>query len=132
MSGNGNGNENRNERQPTCWVNFVSDKQYAGKEESFRTYVYEPKDFEGVVEYIGEGETKVGKRTFKSRIIILRNGQTKWGFNLPTGSMYYAYVFSAPIEKGMKAKVSYLGTAGKYNLPGFHQNCHLIKIDPVS
>lgn len=120
------------DRQPTKWVNFVSDKKYVKEETPYRTYINVPCVFEGEVEYVGEGEAKFGKVVLPSGILVLRCNGTKYGFNFPKGSYYYAYITDGrKIEKGDKVRVRYLGLAKDLKLKGLplNPNCHIIKIE---
>lgn len=101
------------ERPVTCWVNFVSEEKWKGKEEVYRTYALPGYTIEGEVVYVKDnGEAKVGKKTFPSQIFIVKNGENQYGFNFPVGSYYYWYVTDGRMPKaGDKVKITYLGTA---------------------
>jgi|Deesub1362A_J573_1020465.scaffolds.fasta_scaffold00330_61 hypothetical protein len=123
----------RPDRTPTKWVNFVSDAKYVREETPYRMYVFEPAFWEGEVVYAGQGETRVGRMTFDSNIIILQNGSTRYGFNLPKGSYYYVYLHNGDkVNEGDKVRITYLGFAGDFNLPTVNPNAHLIRIEVVN
>jgi len=125
------GGQKRPDRQPTKWVNFVSDAKYVREETPYRMYAFEPGFWEGEVVFVGTGETRVGRMTFESNIIILQNGSTRYGFNLPKGSYYYVYLHNGDkVNVGDRVKITYAGFASDYNLGSIvNPNAHLIRIE---
>ena len=118
------------DRTPTTWVNFVS-PEFVREETENRTYVAEPKVFEGELIFLGTGESKVGKYNFPSDIFVIQNGQKKYGFNLPKGSYFYIYVHNGrKAYKGDKVRISYLGKGEETKLP-VHPNAHVIMLEIV-
>lgn len=119
------------DRQPTKWVNFVSDSKYVKEETPYRIYINTPTDFEGYVEFTGKGEARFGKVVLPAGILILRCNGTKYGFNFPKGSYYYTYVTDGrKVERGDKVRIRYLGLAKDLALGKFvNPKSHVIKIE---
>jgi len=96
-------------RTRTVWINIVNEPR-ENTEFSIYKKVDEYWEYEGTVEFIGKGEVKYGDKVVESKVLIIQNGNRRYGFNYAFAT-FVKQLELLKVSEGDKIVIKYLGLA---------------------